>query len=229
MGYQHRFMTPEGSLISVADALGEPLPVGKVVCVGRNYAEHARELNNAVPAEPMLFMKPATALVPLEEPFAIPRQQGACHIETEMALLIGRPLTQADESQVLAAIAGVGIGFDLTLRDVQDTLKQQGHPWEKAKAFDGSCPLSAFVPPQGCDWADVSLQLVRNGSLQQDGNSRDMITPVATLLAFISQSFTLLPGDVVLTGTPAGVGPLQEGDRLEARLADRLRVQTRVI
>lgn len=223
MEYQHRLQTVDGALTVL------PLPPGKVVCVGRNYAAHARELNNAVPAEPLLFIKPATALVALEVPFAIPERQGACHVETEMALLIGARLTRADEAQALAAIAGVGIGFDLTLREVQDSLKQQGYPWEKAKAFDGSCPLSAFVSPEGWVWDQVSLQLRRNGVLQQDGNSADMITPVARLLAYISQTFTLMPGDVVLTGTPAGVGPLESGDRLEVNLGGRLSLSTSVL
>lgn len=223
MDYRHRYRDAEEG-VSVSD-----LPVGKVVCVGRNYAEHARELNNAVPAEPMLFIKPATAQVRMEEPFVIPRGQGACHVETEMALLIGETLTKGDDAQVLPAIAGVGIGFDLTLRDVQNNLKLQGHPWEKAKAFDGSCPLSVFVSAEGLVWSDVSLQLVRNGQLQQDGNSRDMITPVAELLGYICQFFTLRPGDVVMTGTPAGVGPLESGDKLEARLSDRLTVSTTVL
>lgn len=223
MVYQHRLQAADGTVTAASW-----LP-GKVVCVGRNYAAHARELNNAVPAEPLLFIKPATALVVMETPFAIPADQGACHVETEMALLIGQPLTRASEVEALAAIVGVGIGFDLTLRDVQDSLKQQGHPWEKAKAFDGSCPLSVFVSPEGWQWDRVTLQLRRNGTLQQDGNSRDMITPVATLLAYISQTFTLLPGDVVLTGTPAGVGPLASGDQLEVTLGGRLSLSTAVL
>ncbi len=212
--------------------LAAELPAGKVVCVGRNYADHARELNNPVPDEPILFIKPSTALVAMDRPLEIPSGQGECHVETEMALLIGQTLTrsdQADDEDVLAAIAGVGLGFDLTLRDLQSTLKTKGLPWEKAKAFDGSCPLSAFVSPEGVQWDQVTLQLIRNGQLQQDGHSSHMITPVARLLAYISGFFTLLPGDVVLTGTPAGVGPLSAGDQLEARLGERLSVSTTVI
>ena len=206
-----------------------PLPVGKVVCVGRNYADHARELNNAIPDEPILFIKPASAIVSMQRPFSIPKGKGSCHIETEMALLIGRPLTSATEDDALNAIAGVGIGFDLTLRDLQGELKKKGLPWEKAKAFDGSCPLSEFVSPEGWQWDDVSLQLIQNDRLQQQGNSAQMLTSVPRLLTYISEYFTLMPGDVVLTGTPAGVGPLVSGDELEVRLNDRLQVQTRVI
>lgn len=221
MNYQHRLLSPSG-----AESLD--LPVGKVVCVGRNYAAHAAELNNPVPAEPLLFMKPATAVVALEQGWPIPEGQGDCHIETEMALLIGSPLTKASEQQALSAIIGVGIGFDLTLRDVQTQLKQQGHPWERAKAFDGSCPLSIFIGATEFNWADAQLRLTRNGVLQQEGNSADMITPVAKLLAVISQQFTLMPGDVVLTGTPAGVGAIQTGDLLEAELNQQLKVECRV-
>jgi 2-keto-4-pentenoate hydratase/2-oxohepta-3-ene-1,7-dioic acid hydratase in catechol pathway len=219
MSYQHT-MQSEGIL---------ELPVGKVVCVGRNYAEHARELNNPVPSEPILFIKPASAVVDMRQPIAIPGDQGSCHIETEMALLIGKELRRDAPSEALEAIAGVGLGFDLTLRDVQNRLKEKGHPWEKAKAFDGSCPLSPFVAPQGFVWNDVAIGLKRNGEVQQQGNSADMITAVAELLSHISQHFTLNPGDVVLTGTPAGVGPLSPGDQLQAQLADQLSVETEVV
>jgi len=205
-----------------------PHTLGKIVCVGRNYADHARELDNPVPAEPLLFMKPATAAVAMEQPFAIPTDRGSCHFETEMALLIGEPLHRASEMEAAKAITGVGLAFDLTLRDVQSTLKQKGHPWEIAKAFDGSCPLSAFVTARGIDWQNVQLHMSRNGDLQQDGNSSHMITPVLPLLSYISQHFSLLPGDVVLTGTPAGVGPLQSGDQIDAVLVGILQVSTAV-
>lgn len=206
-----------------------PHSLGKIVCVGRNYADHARELNNPVPTEPLLFMKPATAAVAMEQPFAIPAGRGSCHFETEMALLIGEPLSQASEAEVAKAIAGVGLAFDLTLRDLQSNLKQKGHPWELAKAFDGSCPLSVFVTPKAIDWKNVQLRMSRNDALQQDGNSGYMITPVLSLLSYISQHFSLMPGDVVLTGTPAGVGPLHSGDQIDAELVGILQVSTAVM
>lgn len=200
---------------------------GKVVCVGRNYADHARELNNPVPTEPLLFMKPWSAIVAMEASLLLPQGLGSVHIETEMALLIGRHLSCADEAEALAAIAAVGIGFDLTLRDLQNQLKAQAHPWEKAKAFDGSCPLSDFVsPPEGIDWSNITIDLQRNGERQQHGSSAQMITPVASLLSYISRFFTLLPGDVVLTGTPAGVGAIDSGDQLKASLGGLLSVNT---
>jgi len=217
--YQHR----------QADAGLIELPTGKVVCVGRNYAEHARELNNPVPTEPILFIKPASSLVPLEEPFDIPAGLGAVHFETELAVLIGESLKNADEQRARRAIAGIGVGLDLTLRDVQDQLKQKGHPWEKSKAFDGACPLSVFLSPASVgDLSDVQIRLTVNGEVRQDGNSAQMLTPVLKLLSYISHWFTLQPGDVVLTGTPAGVGPVQPGDQLRVELVDLLRVDTRV-
>ena len=212
------------------DALPQTLPVGKVVCVGRNYAAHAKELNNPVPAEPVLFIKPATALVNLEQPVSIPLQFGACHFETEMAVLIGEGLTNCNEQQAASAIAGVAVALDLTLRELQSALKEKSLPWEKAKAFDGACPISAFVSLHNInDLPSQQIQLRQNGELRQDGNSADMLTPVLPLLVYISQFFTLAPGDIVLTGTPAGVGPLAVGDNLEISLGDIINVQTNIV
>jgi 2-keto-4-pentenoate hydratase/2-oxohepta-3-ene-1,7-dioic acid hydratase in catechol pathway len=205
-----------------------PHPLGKIICVGRNYAEHAKELNNPVPTSPVLFIKPSTAAVCMEQPFTIPEQQGRCDHELEMTVLIAQPLKNASLEQAKAAIAGLGMGLDLTLREVQEGLKQKAHPWERAKAFDGSCPMSKFVAYDGRNLQTIELELWRNDHLQQRGNSQDMLFPVLELLVEISENFTLLPGDVVLTGTPAGVGPLYRGDKLKARLDDLLSVETEV-
>ncbi|MES9855550.1 MAG: fumarylacetoacetate hydrolase family protein [Sedimenticola sp.] len=205
------------------------LPLGKIVCVGRNYADHAKELNNPIPKEPLLFIKPATAAVSISQPITIPQDQGECHHELELAILVGRELKNATPAMVPGAIAAVGLGLDLTLRDVQSRLKEKRHPWERAKAFDASCPLSAFVESAGVDLASLSLQLYRNDLQQQSGNTRDMLFPVVELLVDISRVFTLLPGDLVMTGTPAGVGPLQSGDRLHAKLGSLLSVETQVV
>ena len=219
MNYRHRV---NGAVLD--------LPVGKAVCVGRNYAAHAKELNNPIPTEPVLFIKPNTALVALGEQLSIPTQLGECHIETEICILIGDKITRGcDEAQAEAAIGGVGVALDLTLRGLQQQLKDKSLPWEKAKAFDGACPISAFVGVQKiADLQNQQIQLRQNGELQQDGNSADMLTPVLPLLAYISQFFTLSPGDIVLTGTPAGVGPLAEGDSLEISLGDLINVKTEV-
>lgn len=210
MAYRHRYLD------------GDPLDlsVGKVVCIGRNYLEHIRELNNAVPETPILFMKPATALLDLDEPIRLPVGRGECHHEVELAVLIGRELRDADPETARPAVAGYGIALDLTLRDLQNELKKKGHPWEVAKAFDGSCPLSPFLKPEAlADPQATDLALRVNGELRQQGNTRQMMIGIFELLAYISTHFTLQPGDVVLTGTPAGVGPLQPGDRLILNLA----------
>ena len=217
MSYQHQYL--DGTAIG--------LPLGKVVCVGRNYADHAAELNNPIPTEPMLFIKPASSVVAMDQPFKVPTQHGSVHFETEMAILIGQPLTDASEAEAAEAIAGVGLGLDLTLRDLQGKLKEKGHPWEKAKAFDGSCPLSAFVAAtEVSDLQDVQIRLTVNGELRQDGNSSHMLNQVLPLISYISQFFSLQPGDVVLTGTPAGVGPVVPGDQLRVELDSLISIDT---
>ncbi len=198
------------------------LPVGKVVCVGRNYLDHIRELNNEVPKAPLLFIKPSMALVNLDQAITLPEHQGEVHHELEISLLINRRLTKASAETCLGAIAGVGLGLDLTLRDVQSVLKEKGQPWEVAKGFDGACPLSPFVDVSAfADLQDIDFSLSKNKQLQQQGNSRFMIHSIADLLSAMSHCFTLLPGDVVLTGTPAGVSALHSGDVLQLSLQDR--------
>lgn len=190
-------------------------PLGKIVCVGRNYAEHARELNNPVPSAPLLFIKPATSAVSLGEPIADPFERGDVHFETELALLIGETLSDASPQAAARAVVGVGLALDLTLRDVQARLKEKGHPWEIAKAFDGACPLSSFVAIDDVpDWNALTFSLDIDGERRQTGQGSDMLFAVPALLAEMSQHFTLEPGDVVLTGTPAGVGPLPRSGKL---------------
>ncbi|WP_340677792.1 fumarylacetoacetate hydrolase family protein [Paraglaciecola sp.] len=219
MTYRHRDLN--GRVID--------LPVGKVVCVGRNYLLHIQELNNALPDKPLLFIKPSTSLATLSEPVEIPLDLGACHNEIELAVLISSPLKKASEQQVSDAIWGYGLALDLTLRDVQDELKRLGQPWERAKAFDGSCPLSPFVLKSDiADQQNVSFSLKVNGQERQQGNSQDMLMSINALLSEISQTFTLLPGDVVLTGTPKGVGPLFVKDRLDIELNSLFTITTEV-
>lgn len=219
MAYQHQWQ--DGSTID--------WPPGKVVCVGRNYAAHAAELNNPVPEQPLLFMKPATSLVPLAQPVRLPPGRTDVHFETELAILLGRPLSHANRQQAREGIAGIGLALDLTLRDLQSELKTRGHPWERAKAFDGACPLSGFVPlGNDDDLDDLRFSLAIDGQQRQLGHTGDMITPVLTLLSHISETFTLQPGDVVLTGTPAGVGTLHSGQQLTLELDGRFQVQTSV-
>ncbi|WP_027856749.1 fumarylacetoacetate hydrolase family protein [Marinobacterium jannaschii] len=220
MSYQHQYQ----------DGTAVGLPLGKVVCVGRNYADHAAELNNPIPTEPMLFIKPASSVVPMAQPFRLPTGHGSVHFETEMAILIGQPLSHATEAEAAAAIAGVGLALDLTLRDLQGKLKEKGHPWEKAKAFDGACPLSAFVAAGAvADLQNLQIRLRVNGEVRQDGNSSHMLNKVLPLISYISDFFSLQPGDVVLTGTPAGVGPVVAGDQLKVGLGDLLEVETSAV
>jgi len=199
---------------------GECFTVGKIVCIGRNYREHIRELGNEVPDAPVLFMKPATSLIGAGEEIVIPAYARECHHEVELALLIGRRAKAIREEEALDCIAGYGVAIDLTLRDVQSELKKKGLPWEIAKAFDTACPLSDFVPAaEVVDPQALQISLSVNGSVRQDSNTALMMRPIPQLLREISEFFTLEPGDVVLTGTPEGVGPLVSGDRVRAEIA----------
>ncbi|MCS3408450.1 fumarylacetoacetate hydrolase family protein [Serratia sp. AKBS12] len=217
--YQHRDW--QGALLD--------FPVNKVVCVGSNYADHIKEMGSAKSAEPVIFIKPETALCDMRQPIAIPKDLGAVHHEVELAVLIGTPLKQANEDRVARAIAGYGVALDLTLRDLQAGFKKAGQPWEKAKGFDGSCPISGFIPvAEFGDPQNAELKLVVNDVVRQQGNTRDMITPILPLIAYMSRFFTLRAGDIVLTGTPQGVGPMTSGDMLNVSLNGKT-LNTRVI
>lgn len=193
----------------------------KIVCVGRSYADHAKELGNAVPDRPVLFIKPPSALTSLDAGIEWNPDWGNCHYECELSLRIDRTLSKEnDPAKVLQAIGAVTLGLDLTLRDLQDDLKKKGQPWERAKAFDGSCILADWVSVGNVitDWKDVHYTLEINDELRQKGDTALLIFDIATLLADISQVFTLEAGDVVMTGTPAGVAALQSGDQLKMTL-----------
>lgn len=222
MSYQHHYL--DGTRIH--------FPMGKVVCVGRNYAEHAKELNNPVPTEPLLFIKPGSCVVALDDSFSIPNdERGAVHYEAEIAVLIGKPLSRKPNAEeVLDAISGFAPALDLTLRELQDKLKAKAYPWEVAKSFDGACVLAPFVPGDAVeDLADLGIRLSLNGELRQDGNSRDMLNPILPLIQHICGHFSLQAGDVILTGTPVGVGPLSAGDMLELELVGHSRFSARVL
>ncbi|WP_273778411.1 fumarylacetoacetate hydrolase family protein [Acinetobacter sp. GSS19] len=192
----------------------------KIVCVGRSYADHAKELGNAVPDRPVLFIKPPSSLVSLEQGIAWNRALGDCHYECELSLRIDQPLkAETDPSQALQAVGAVTLGLDLTLRDLQNELKAKGQPWERAKAFDGSCLLGSWVEVSEIqDWKAVSYQLQVNDEIRQKGNTALLIFEIGALIAEISQSFSLQPGDVIMTGTPAGVAALHSGDQLTMTL-----------
>lgn len=221
MSYQHQYT--DGTTIHFA--------VGKVVCVGRNYTEHAKELNNPVPTEPLLFIKPATSIVSSNGGFTIPHDKGAVHYEAEIAVLIGKTLSGViSQQEVAEAITGLAPALDLTLRDVQAKLKEKGLPWEIAKGFDGACVLTPFVPASSYpDLTNIDIRLEINGETRQQGNSSEMLNPIIPLIQYIANIFTLQPGDVVLTGTPKGVGALHTGDRLVMELPDHCHFITEVI
>ena len=192
----------------------------KIICVGRNYAGHAHELNNPVPRQPMFFMKPDTALLPKNHPFHIPPFTNDLHFELELVVKINRLGKSIDRRFAHRYYSEIGLGIDFTARDIQAQLKEKGHPWERAKAFDFSAPVGhRFIPLEDLPPVDqIPFQLHRNGILVQDGHSADMIFPIDRLIESASQFVTLKIGDLLFTGTPEGVGPVQSGDRLEGFL-----------
>jgi 2-keto-4-pentenoate hydratase/2-oxohepta-3-ene-1,7-dioic acid hydratase in catechol pathway len=220
MSYQHQYV--DGTRIH--------FPIGKVVCIGRNYAEHAKELDNPVPSEPLLFIKPGSCVVSIEDGFSIPTERGAVHYEAEIAVLIGKPLsTKPSQEEVLDAISGFAPALDLTLRDVQAKLKEKGLPWEIAKSFDGACVLAPFVVGSTFpDLTDIGIRLTINGEVRQDGNSAIMLNPIVPMIQHMAACFSLQAGDVILTGTPVGVGPLNVGDELVLELPGVSRFSSRV-
>lgn len=192
----------------------------KIVCVGRSYAAHAQELGNAIPDQPVLFLKPPSSLTPLADGITWNTALGSCHYECELCVRIDQPLSQVtNQDDALAAIGAVTLGLDLTLRDLQDQLKAKGQPWERSKAFDGACVLADWVDVKEiAAWDQVQYQLEINEQVRQVGDTSLLIFSIAELLVEISQSFSLQPGDVVMTGTPAGVGALQPNDQLKMML-----------
>ena len=198
---------------------GRQLPIGKVLCIGRNYSDHIRELGNATPEAPVIFIKPASSVIGEGEAIVIPPYSHDCHHEAELALLIGRRGKNIPEDRAMEYIAGYGVGIDLTLRDVQSELKKKGLPWEIAKGFDTACPLSTFVEASDvADPQDLRILLAVNGRIRQDGNTSMMIHRIPALIRHMSGIFTLDPGDVILTGTPAGVSRIVPGDHLVAEI-----------
>lgn len=189
-------------------------PCSKLLCVGRNYAAHAEELNNPIPEQPILFVKPESTIQVGSNVF-IPRE--GIHYECELAVLIAEDCNSPSDISE-SSIAGLGLGLDLTDRELQSTLKEKGHPWERAKSFNGASYLSKFVPFEGQSLEELSFKLSINDQLVQQGSASDMLFPVFELLSEITRTFQLKKGDVVLTGTPKGVGILQQGDLLAMEL-----------
>jgi len=188
----------------------------KIICIGRNYLDHAKELGNEAPTEPLFFMKPDSAILPLKHPLYIPEFTQDLHYEVELVVRIGRLGKHIQEEHAHKYYSEIGIGIDFTARDLQDQLKAKGHPWEKAKAFDGSAAISKdFVDISSLkDPKSIHFQLLKNGEIVQDGLSSSMIFGIDKLISEISKYMTLKIGDLIYTGTPKGVGPVKIGDRL---------------
>ncbi len=194
----------------------------KIICIGRNYQEHARELNNPVPTEPVFFMKPESAQLRNNQPFFYPEFSKDIHYEAELVLHICKVGRNIQEHFANTYYDGIGVGIDFTARDLQQKAKEKGLPWEMAKAFDFSAPVSKFIPISGLpDIHNIRFGLYKNGEIVQDGNSRDLIFSFDTVIAYVSRFVTLKQGDYIFTGTPAGVGPVSIGDKLEAFIGDK--------
>ena len=188
----------------------------KIICIGRNYAEHAKELGNATPKEPVFFLKPDTAISPKGQPFFIPDFTDNVHYEVEVVIRINRLGKHIEERFAHKYYSEIGLGIDFTARDVQEEVKAKGLPWEKAKGFDGSAVSSRhFISKDDLNLSDLNFSLTKNGETVQSGNTKDMLFYFDSIIAYISQFYTLKIGDLIYTGTPSGVGPVKSGDILE--------------
>jgi 2-keto-4-pentenoate hydratase/2-oxohepta-3-ene-1,7-dioic acid hydratase in catechol pathway len=191
----------------------------KIICVGRNYADHAKELKNDLPTEPVLFMKPKTALLLPGKPLFYPEFTDDLHYECELVIRISKNGKHIQEKFAHKYYDAMSLGIDFTARDVQRSQQQKGLPWEIAKAFDGSAAVGAFVPlPENGDTGNITFRLDKNGETVQNGNTADLIFSIDKIIAYASQYFTFNIGDLLFTGTPAGVGPVITNDKLECYL-----------
>jgi 2-keto-4-pentenoate hydratase/2-oxohepta-3-ene-1,7-dioic acid hydratase in catechol pathway len=190
----------------------------KIICIGRNYADHARELKNDIPAEPVIFMKPDSALITGNRPFYLPEFSTDMHYETELVVRIHKLGRHIEERFAHKYYADITVGIDFTARDVQQRLKSQGLPWELAKAFDGSAVLGEWVPLGDRNIQDLHFHLEKNGKTVQEGHTADMLFHVNQIISFVSKYFTLKIGDLIYTGTPVGVGKVEIGDQLHGFL-----------
>jgi acylpyruvate hydrolase len=198
----------------------EVFEIRKIFCIGRNYADHAKEMKADIPEAPVFFLKPTTAVLGDGGVIHIPSISKELHHEVEMTVLLGRGGKDISRGHALNFVAGYGIGLDMTLRDVQSEAKKRGLPWTLSKGFDTSAPLSAFVPADRVsDPNNLDLKLDVNGVTRQKSNTKNFIFKIDELIAYISQFFTFERGDILFTGTPDGVAPAASGDRLVAQLS----------
>jgi len=201
----------------------------KIICIGRNYVEHIRELNSAMPTAPVFFLKPDTALLTRNRPFFYPSFTKEIHHEVELVLKVCKVGKAVQKKFAHTYFEEIGLGFDLTARDLQDDAKKKGLPWALSKGFDNAAPVSRFVPKSKFpDLKNISFHLDLNGKTLQTGNSSLMLYPFDEIITYISQFMTLRTGDLIFTGTPAGVGPVKIGDVLEGYLEGEKMLTTRI-
>lgn len=189
----------------------------KIICIGRNYAEHAKEMKSDIPTEPVFFMKPDTALLK-DSDFYLPDFTKDLHHEIELVLKISKAGKHIEEQFAHKYYSEVGLGIDFTARDIQAKCKEKGLPWEKAKAFDNSAPIGRFINKEQLNLSGISFELKINGQSKQAGNSKDLIFSFDKIISYVSQFVSLKVGDLIYTGTPEGVGPVKIGDKLEGFL-----------
>jgi len=193
----------------------------KIICIGRNYAKHIEELANERPENPVVFLKPDSAILPRKNPFFIPPFSNDIHYEVEVLVKINKVGKYIEAKFAHKYYDEIGLGIDFTARDVQQQSKEKGLPWEKAKAFDGSAVISEFYPKEEFDLDNLKFQLLKNDQVVQDGNTNAMLWSTDELIAYVSQYFTLKKGDIIFTGTPAGVGKVVTNDILKGTIEDR--------
>lgn len=194
----------------------------KIIAVGRNYTEHIKELDNTKPEKPLIFMKPDSALLKNNKPFYLPDFSDNIQYETELIIQIDRLGKNISEKFAPRYYANIGLGIDFTARDIQEEHKQKGYPWELCKAFDGSAVISEFVPIESFgDLNNIGFHLDIDGKTVQTGNSGDMIFSANQIIAYVSQFFTLKIGDIIFTGTPAGVGKVSENNHLKGYIENK--------
>jgi acylpyruvate hydrolase len=214
--------------VSIKNA-NQEFAVGKIVCVGRNYAEHAKELGNEIPEKPVVFFKPASALIYSGEKIIHPTFSKDMHHEVELVLLIGKTVKNANKTEAEDAIVGYGIGLDMTLRDIQTELKKKGRPWTTAKCFDTSAVVSDFILKSDYKLTlDEEISLSVNGQIRQKEKLNKMLFRPAEIVEYISSLMTLEEGDLVFTGTPAGVSKVVVGDRLVGEIQNISKLEVSV-
>lgn len=201
----------------------------KIIAIGRNYIDHAKELNNPVPESPVIFMKPDTAILKDNKDFYFPEFSSDIHYECEVVFRICNEGKHVSAKFAHKYYDAVGLGIDFTARDIQSKHKEKGLPWELAKAFDNSAVISKLIPKEEFEnLSDINFSLQKNGSAVQVGNTKDMIFDIDSLIVYISKFITLRKGDLIYTGTPAGVGPIAIGDKLEGYIDDKLMFTTQI-